>query len=199
MHGPGRSKGSSFMVTMQPSRAFLALPLPLPVRMQLKQIMRELASQDGDRRVRWLHEENLHLILRHFGDAPSALLQAIGEDLMLRLAGRSGFQLHFTNLTVFPGPRQPRVLVAQAEPVPELLTLARLTEAVAVAHGLAAEERPYRPHVILARMTTPRVPRWSLPSTLQGGDFFVHRCALYQNEPWSQAQRYRILRDFDFR
>ncbi len=184
----------------QPTRAFLALPLPLSTRIMLKKIMLDLASQDGDRRVRWMREENLHLTLRFFGDIQLAALESISNDLAPQIATQIvPFTLQFTNLTFFPGPRHPRVLAVQVQATPELLALAQLVEKVVVAHGLAAEERQFRPHVTLARMTTPRVPRWVLPDPVQIKEFITYHCAMYENQLVTGHQQYKALREFPFR
>jgi 2'-5' RNA ligase len=60
--------------------------------------------------------------------------------------------------------REPRVLVATAQPIPAGLALAQSLQRCASDLGLAPDRKPWRPHVTLARSVLPKL----LPADFQG-------------------------------
>ena len=128
-------------------RLFIALGLPNAVRDALTALREDL---DG---ARWTPPDHLHCTLRFLGDTPeeripyleAALGGIAAPPLALRLDG----------LTAFPSPRAPRVLVARLAPDDALADLQRRIEAAVRDLGFAPEDRPFRPHVTLARLKRP--------------------------------------------
>ena len=132
-------------------RLFLALELPEEVRRTLGELVARLSERRG---WRWADPAGLHLTLRFLGEVSEEgdrrarplwrRCASAGAPLSLRTAG----------LGLFPGRRRPRVLwtgVEEAPPGGRLAALSAALEAAAREAGFPGEDRPFRPHLTLAR------------------------------------------------
>lgn len=130
-------------------RLFTALEVPADVCGILAALRTDL---DG---ARWTRPEQLHLTLRFLGDTDAEqvpVLEAAFAEITV-----SPLALRFDDLAAFPSPRQPHVLVAQVAPNDALLDLQRQIETAVQALGWEPEDRPFRPHVTLARLKRPDI------------------------------------------
>ena len=126
-------------------RLFVAIDLPDDIRQSVADICRGLPG------VRWLPPEQLHLTLRFIGDADDAVNAAIRKGLAT--IASLPFPLALNGAGCFPSPRRPRVLWVGLNGGEPLMQLQQKVETVVVmAAGLPAEERPFSPHITLARL-----------------------------------------------
>jgi 2'-5' RNA ligase len=129
-------------------RAFFGLPLPSEHRAQLATYLTESAAIAPQ--FRWVSAPNLHLTLRFIGNIERELVGSIADQLAE--ARLSGFELGLGELGTFKRGRLVRVawlgLTEGAEAANEL---ARRIEAECARAGLEAEQRPFQPHLTLAR------------------------------------------------
>lgn len=136
-------------------RCFLALPVPDDVRACLAGLQRRLRAELPG--ARWVRAEDLHLTLRFYGELEPERAARLAEALGPALAGAAPFELVLQGLGGFPSRQRARVVwVGVAEGGRQLLELFRRAEAAAGQVGLAPEERPFHPHVTLARLREPR-------------------------------------------
>lgn len=133
-------------------RLFLALDLPADVRAELAAIQQVLAARACG--WRFIPSGGIHLTLRFLGevrpDVDSPLRAAWRDAVAVFPSVR--FRIEGTG--VFPGPARPRILWigVHEQPGPAILgPLAAALEATARRHGFAPEDRPFRPHLTLAR------------------------------------------------
>ncbi len=132
---------------MEKYRLFVAIDLPGDMRASLARVASDLA---GARRV---PAGQLHLTLRFIGDADSATLEKI--RLALEEVNCSPFTLEVRGVGHFPRSRFPRVLWAGVSPSLPLLQLQEQVELALQAAGIPAEERPFSPHITIARLKEP--------------------------------------------
>ncbi|BEH08424.1 MULTISPECIES: RNA 2',3'-cyclic phosphodiesterase [Geobacter] len=125
-------------------RLFVAIDLPGSVRAQLADLGREL---DGVRRV---PPDQLHLTLRFIGNADDECFQRI-KDSMATVTSPP-FTLALAGVGCFPSPRRPRVIWAGVTADERLTLLQRAVETAVAAAGIPPEERPFSPHITLARL-----------------------------------------------
>jgi 2'-5' RNA ligase len=88
-------------------------------------------------------------------------VEAIGESLRSVKAG--AFDLHVSGYGFFPTAKAARVFWIGVSPVSELAALAASIDAATSAAGVPPEERPYSPHLTLARGgggRRPGSPKW---------------------------------------
>lgn len=129
------------------ARAFVAITPPAAVLDALDarlQPVRPIATG-----LRWLPRAQWHLTLQFLGAVPDAgALQAAVAAVAARSAP---FSAQLAGAGAFPRPRRASVAwVGVADPVP-LAALAATVAAATAPLGFRADDRPYRPHLSVAR------------------------------------------------
>ncbi|MBT1073898.1 RNA 2',3'-cyclic phosphodiesterase [Geobacter grbiciae] len=125
-------------------RLFVAIDLPDEVKRSVADICRGVPG------VRWLPPDQLHLTLRFIGEEDDAVAAAIRRGLAEITS--PPFPLSLQGVGCFPSPRRPRVLWVGLSGGAPLQQLQQKVEAAVVAAGILAEERPFSPHITLARL-----------------------------------------------
>lgn len=123
-------------------RLFVAIDLPGNVREELVGLRKDLPGG------RWVAGDQLHLTLRFIGDVEAQQQRDI--DAALRHVREEPFSLTLRQVGHFGRPG--RVLWVGMDPSPRLLALQREVEAALVRAGVPPEERPFSPHITLARL-----------------------------------------------
>jgi 2'-5' RNA ligase len=104
-----------------------------------------------------VQDGQLHLTLRFFADLPADLLPAAVEAAGAACAPRAPFDLEVRGLGRFPARGPLRVVWAGlGEGREALVALAAALVGELEARGFAADERPFAPHLTLARARDPR-------------------------------------------
>lgn len=139
---------------MRVLRLFVALEPPGPLRRKLAALAAELRRQAGRAAegLRWVEPASLHLTLQFLGNAPEERLAAIQEGIRAAASGARPLLLAVRGAGAFPSPRRARVVWAglhgEVEP---LAGLVRALGARLAPLGFTPEERPFSPHLTLAR------------------------------------------------
>jgi len=137
-------------------RAFLAIDPPEEILQAIGRIQGRLQRIIRGE-VRWVRPEAIHLTLKFFGDVPESAVKAIAGVVGKAAAGVAPFSLEIGGAGVFPDQRRPRVLwLGMNGDVPRLLSFQQELEVGLGAIGFPAEERPFRPHLTLARIKSSR-------------------------------------------
>ncbi len=161
-------------------RLFTAIDIPADVKARLAALLDRLRPLAD---LRWIPAEKLHITTKFIGEWPEERLDELTRALAA-IGGIAPVEIVIRGLGVLP-----RVLYARVEPNEALTALAEATER---AVGIPAEDRPYRPHITLAR-TRKRVPRIDFePATI--GSFRASSFALYL----SAGGKYTKLQEFSF-
>jgi 2'-5' RNA ligase len=123
----------------------------------LEALGRARAALSGVRDLRWVRDAQLHLTLRFFADLPADRTEAAADASRAAGAAASRFDLEVRGLGRFPPHGPLRVVWAGLGAGREALVAlaAGLAEELA-ARGFPAEERPFAPHLTLARSRDPR-------------------------------------------
>lgn len=136
------------------TRTFIAIELGEPARIALTTIIRDLAAALP--RVRFVDPASLHLTLAFLGELDDARLAQAHEAAVAIAAEDAPFQLALGGLGVFGPRRAPRVIWAGVSgDVERLVALQRHLAAALATRGFTPEERPYSPHLTLARLKQP--------------------------------------------
>jgi 2'-5' RNA ligase len=173
-------------------RLFAALPIPEPARSEMAGLLQAL--RQGDWPVRWVHEDNIHLTLKFFGEVPPDRLDVIAEALQFAVPGTGPLALRLAEPGVFPHLRRPRVVWIGVDAPPALELLQDRLERRSEAIGFAPEGSPYHPHLTLGRVREGhRLPADALEQ-LQAGyqpvSFMVEQLVLYESVAGRGAPRY---------
>ena len=95
---------------------------------------------------------NLHLTLAFLGDLGFEAVEAAGAAVVEAAKERRGWTLRWSGAGVFPTPSRPRVLWLGVDGGDALVDAHRALIVALAASRLPVEERPYRPHLTLARV-----------------------------------------------
>jgi len=130
-------------------RAFLAVPLPPPLQRDIARLQKELAATLPG--VRWARAETMHLTLRFFGDTGVDDLEKVRASMLSVKLRAAPFQVDLQGLGAFPDSRRPRVVWIGLTPATPLLRLHQICEEALGRAGMAAETRPFQPHLTIGR------------------------------------------------
>jgi|SRR5579871_1058207 len=180
-------------------RLFTAIDLPAEVITTLGSLITRLKPTA---QINWSPIANLHITTKFIGEWPEDRLPELTTALQA-LPVRPPIEISIEKLGFFPNPHSPRVFWAGVHAGDSLTTLARDTEDSLAALGIAREQRPYSPHLTLARIKTPgkqpallqAVAR--LPS-LDFGRFTADRFFLYRSKTAPSGSVYTKLAEFPF-
>jgi len=148
---------------------------------------------------RWVTPAQIHLTLRFLGNVPEEQVTSIAQAMEHAAQGQTAFTLRAQSLGCFPQPARPRVLwVGLADPSQALARLNECLTAALIPVGFPPEERPFHPHLTLARVQNAGRASQLLP-ILQAyqnrdfGEFAVTQLHLFQSELQRGGVHYSIL------
>ncbi len=180
-------------------RLFTAIDLPEDVVSSLGRLIGQLRSTAH---IKWSTPENLHITTKFVGEWPEEQLGRLTAALG-SLSPREPMPIEVRGLGFFPNPHNPRVFWAAVHAPAGLAELARETEAALERIGVAAEKRPFSPHLTLARVKEP-VPLQPLRQAIAGlpsvefGSFTADRFCLYRSTLHPTGSVYTKLSDYPF-
>lgn len=128
-------------------RLFIAIELTAEVKKLLARLQTAIPG------ARWVPAEQLHLTLAFLGEVDEVTCELLSRKLTEIFA--AGFTLHFSGTGCFPDRRRPRVIWAGLSPSPKLTGLAGLVSNAVLSCDIPQEERPFSPHITLARCSQP--------------------------------------------
>lgn len=147
-------------------RLFIAIDLPDSVRAALaseQARLRDACAGSGD--IRWTRPEGVHLTLKFLGEVAATRLPEVTTALD-GLGRFEPFEIEVGGFGFFPSARRPRVFWVGLEAPPALGDLAKRVEVAMEPLGFAREDRPFQPHLTLARFDSQR-PQPALEVALQ--------------------------------
>ena len=184
-------------------RAFLALDPPPEVLRKIADIQTAI-RKNIQGALSWVRPEGIHLTLKFFGDIAQDDVHAISKVVAGHAAGARPLNLEAKGLGVFPDTRRPRVLwLGISGEVERLIVLQQSIDQGLEACGFPREERPFRAHLTLARIKSPRGLE-GLDSVLAGkglesaGKFTATGLTLLKSELTPKGAIYTELGYFPF-
>src|SRR5207248_1426215 len=134
-------------------RLFIAIELPSNVRRTLGDHIQHLREAVPEVSASWAREDNLHLTLTFLGDTELIKVEGLSQALQRAANAVRPFEINIESCGAFPPKGQPRVLWIRVEdPSGQLASLQRKLEDECAKIGLAREQRPFRPHLTIARI-----------------------------------------------
>ena len=135
-------------------RLFVAVPTPPAVRDAVAELVVSVrAAGDPDRRdVRWVRLDGLHLTLRFLGPTEEEGIPGAVAAVDRAAAGMPPFDVAIGGAGAFPSVARPRALwLGVTAGVADLGAAARTLDDRLAEAGWPRDDRPYRPHLTLAR------------------------------------------------
>ncbi|HET6373706.1 MAG TPA: RNA 2',3'-cyclic phosphodiesterase [Candidatus Polarisedimenticolia bacterium] len=182
-------------------RLFVAVDLPEELRRRLGSLAEELRGDlEG---VRWVRPEGIHLTLKFVGEMEESRMAGLSRELAARVPGSvAPFQVRVSGTGVFPASGPPRVVwVGLHEETGSLANLQQRVEQAALASGIPAEQRAFRPHLTLGRVADGRGRR-TLRETLVAssgidlGAFTVSSVCLFRSLLKAGGAEYQRLEEY---
>lgn len=173
-------------------RLFIAIELPEEIKKELERF------QTGIPGARLVPVEQIHLTLAFLGETDEETAKKLTAGLAKIQA--DSFQLFSSGIGCFPNRQRPRVIWTGLKPEPNLLKLAAAVHESVLASGIALEERPFSPHITLARIKLPRSRELTAFLDKHSGltlkPFSVREFTLFQSRLTSQGAEHIPLRIF---
>jgi 2'-5' RNA ligase len=141
-------------------RVFCAVELPPQVRARAAEHAARLRNSSTEVRASWPHADNLHLTLKFLGEIAQARVETLSNAASRAARSIQPFDLTLEGAGAFPPSGSPRVIWLGINDFSgELVRLQSLLEDECETAGFAREERPFHPHLTLARIRAPQGAR----------------------------------------
>src|SRR6266403_4472272 len=128
-------------------RIFIGIDLDPEVRARIERFLEGVQGFAPD--VNWVRPESLHVTVTFIGEQAPEQVEAITERLR-RVEG-SAFEIRLAGYGFFPTAKAPRVFWIGIHAGPQLSELAEYIDVATAELGSPREDRPYSPHLTLAR------------------------------------------------
>lgn len=192
-------------------RLFVALDIDDAIREGLARFVEGVRNFAPD--ARWVKPESLHVTLKFIGEQPNDSV----ENIKQALAGISSqtSEIHFCGYGFFPTAKSARVFWIGMEARPQLAALAVAVDEKVATLGIPKEDRPFSPHLTLARGAGDSgAPHWrkgdkpsrafqqlqeklaALPAP-EFGTMTPHEFFLYQSQLSPKGSKYTKLARFE--
>jgi 2'-5' RNA ligase len=178
---------------METMRAFLALNLEVASIRRVAELGHVLRKRARVPDASWIAATKLHITLKFFGAIDVGLTPAIIDAVRPLAEVEIAPRVRFAKVTGFPDEESARVLVLEMnDRAGDLARLFVEVERRVDAIGFAREERPYRPHLTLARFKTPTDIRafCDTAGSPGKGEALVTELVLYRSDLSSAGAEY---------
>ena len=181
-------------------RLFVALEIPTAGRKTLAALLNSLRAFSAQ--PRWVRPENLHVTLKFIGEWPHEKLDFL-RGALAAVHLNEPVKLDFRGLGFFPNEIRPRVFWAGIEASSNLITLASEIDHATEKLGVPREQRPFSPHLTLARFEPPGLPE-KLRSAIQEnaarefGALHTNEFQLIESKLKPSGAEYTTLQTFPF-
>jgi len=147
-------------------RAFLAIEISDEVRTAIVQVQQDIKERlaphlSKEIRIAWGQRNSFHLTVRFLGEIEKQLIDPLREAIAKIRQSHSTIQIPLDRLQAFPNVLKPRVLWVgpselwlQSEAAKRLVELHQEIESCCHSFGFAADEKPFSPHLTVARIKT---------------------------------------------
>lgn len=131
-------------------RTFIAIDIPLSP--EIKELTGKLQKESNGIQAKWVSLHQMHITLAFLGDTTPEQEHKIISGLTSLLADEKPFTLVIKGLGVFKSLKNPQVLWMGVEPPPSLPDIVTGIQKLTVNAGFTPEDRPFKPHLTLARI-----------------------------------------------
>jgi 2'-5' RNA ligase len=128
-------------------RLFIALDIDDRIRERITRFIENIQAFAPD--AHWMGAESLHVTLKFIGGQPEAAVEKI-KDTLSTITASTG-EIKFRGYGFFPTAKRPRVFWIGIQADPQLPSLAAVIDEKMLTLEVPKEERPFSPHLTLAR------------------------------------------------
>jgi len=194
-------------------RIFIGIDLDEEIRGKIARFLEGVSGFAPE--ARWVRPESLHVTLKFIGEQKPEQVEAITPRL--REIESSRVEIEVSGHGFFPTAKSPRVFWIGIHSGPQLAQLARDIDSAVAELGIAREDRPFSPHLTLARAgQSSGDPKWrkgdgtntrfavlqkrlATIGSLDFGKMAADKFILYQSQLSSAGSKYTKLEFFPMR
>ncbi len=178
-------------------RLFTGLSLTATALLQADEILTELRTTAD---LRWSPLSNLHITTAFLGQWDAARLEVL-KTALAGLPQPGPIPITLRGFGFFPNPHHPATLFLAVKSEPALTALAQGIETALATLGQLREDRPYHPHVTLARIARENIVQLrfriaSMQNIFPLATFEAAAFHLYESRPTQGASVYNTLATF---
>jgi 2'-5' RNA ligase len=141
-------------------RVFCAVELPPEVRARAAVHIESLRDAMPDVRASWDRAEKLHITVKFLGQIEATRVASLSQAAARAAASLNPFTLTIEGAGAFPPQGSPRVLwLGVTDSSGGLARLQSSLEDACAAEGFKREQRPFHPHLTIARLRNPQGTR----------------------------------------
>jgi 2'-5' RNA ligase len=182
-------------------KSFIALAISDAVKAQLQAAVKRLAPHAVD--VSWYTVTQFNLTLSFLGETSPAIIPHLSERLTRICATVQPFTCRAYGFGFFGTKRNPKVIWAGVDPIPDLSLLHEAIESELKRFGLKIEEGEFRPHVELGRCKErarnhPLVDAMEEDEQIAFGSWPVTNVTLFESRPTPKGPIYPTINRFQF-
>jgi len=179
-------------------RLFSGISLPSNLVGRLSAVIDELRPFAD---INWVPADNLHITTKFIGEWPEDRLPEL-KTALGSVAITGSIRIAVSRFGFLPNPHQPHSLFAGVQTGPSLAELAASIDRALLPLGCVPENRPYQPHVTLARIKRGRDIqglREHIPTItdFDFGSFDARDFYLYLSQPTGRGSAYSKLAAYD--
>lgn len=189
------------MTTEATLRLFVAIEVPPEILQEARHIQTLLQKRiQGP--ARWVRPEGIHLTIKFLGDVSPERRADIEGLLARQVRGTAPLSFQVSGPGAFPTIDRPRVIwLGIGGDTGPLEALQRRLEDAFASLGFAREERPFRPHLTLARVKIPKMliglaDAIDREGPYRGGSFTAQSISLIASALTPQGAVYERLASF---
>ena len=179
-------------------RLFVAVPLPEAAHQALQQLQNQMKAYARD--AKWVNPTGIHLTLKFLGNVDPERISLICGSLGTAAPHHSPVPLHIRGTGFFPNTRRPAVFWAGVES-DGLPALQEDVESRMASLAFEKENRPFSPHLTLARFRDPHGLLPLTPEAEKWKDFSFHqftadRFCLFESILHRTGAEYHVVQSF---
>ena len=184
-------------------RAFIAIDLDREIKGRLSSLVNALDR--GDRKIKWIKDQGMHLTLKFLGDISPDQREKIERALDKIAAGSESFEMNLSGTGYFPPYRKrPRILWCGIEAGGSLKAIQASVESEMERLGFPREKREFHPHITLGRIKIPQgldpvIDAMEDYSGRPFGSMTVKHLTLFKSTLLPTGAEYSILHEVDLK
>jgi RNA 2',3'-cyclic 3'-phosphodiesterase len=165
------------------------------LRERVQAHIHRLRESVPEARASWNRDDKLHLTIKFLGDIAVDRVPALSLAAERAVSGMKPFTLAAEGCGAFPPRGQPRVLwIGVVDAAAELARLYDRLEEECAGQGFPREQRPFRPHLTIARVRHPQAASRLAASHKELGfarfEFNVSELLVIRSELSNEGSRY---------
>lgn len=187
----------------QRMRIFIAVELPGPVVEHLEMLQNRMEGMLEN--VRWVKPASIHLTLKFLGDTDSETLEPLSRAVRKHTVSQKAFTLSLADTGAFPNMTRPRIIwVGLGGDRESLSGLQQRIESELEGLGYGKENRSFRPHLTLGRVTSSpggiaglkEAMEWN--NAVEAPSFTVEGLTLFKSDLQPRGAVYTPLERYSF-